>query len=87
MQNDVEHLLKQHHDSMERHERAMRETERKRRQAEERLDQAYAALRQRLSEQPDPDAAGVVLPPPPGMAGPSQGTFSGLLGSLRALLF
>lgn len=87
MHDDVEHLLKHHQAAMERHERAMHEAERKRRLDEERLDQAYAALRQRLAAQPDPDAGGVVLPPPPGMAGPSQGTFIGLLGSLRALLF
>ncbi len=85
MHDDVEHLLKRHQNAMERHERTMREAERKRRNEEERLDQAYAALRQRLAVQPD--AGDVVLPPPPGMAGPSQGTLGGLLGSLRALLF
>jgi hypothetical protein len=87
MHDDVEHLLKRHQAAMERHERAMLEAERKRRHDEERLDQAYAALRQRLAAQPDPDAGDVVLPAPPGMAGPSQGTLGGLLGSLRALLF
>ena len=87
MHDNVEHLLKRHQSAMERHERTMREAERKRRSEEERMDQAYEALRQRLSAQPDPDAGDVVLPPPPGMAGPSQGTLGGLLGSLRALLF
>uniref|UniRef100_B8DN06 Uncharacterized protein n=1 Tax=Nitratidesulfovibrio vulgaris (strain DSM 19637 / Miyazaki F) TaxID=883 RepID=B8DN06_NITV9 len=87
MHDDVEHLLKRHQSAMERHERTMRDAERKRRSEEERLDQAYEALRQRLCSQPDPDAGNMVLPPPPGMAGPSQGTIGGLLGSLRALLF
>lgn len=87
MHEDVEHLLKRHRAAMERHARTMRATERKRRKDEDRLDQAYAALRQRLATQPDPEADSMILSPPPDQAGSPLGSVTSLLKNLRALLF